>query len=116
MFTTMAVYERVVKEVDRHFTSEQRALRKLIRLARWSSVQLPRFLTRSRVVGLQATPTPLDYTVYTNAVSEAYKDAIASKPLRVTPESDAMYDAIPPPQLVILDVCLHKYFPPLSPF
>ena len=41
--------------------------------------------------------------LYQEGVVETYKDLFAGRPLKPTPDSEIIYDAVPAPSLIILD-------------
>lgn len=57
----------------------------------------------SRVVASPTSPIPLQFKAYEEAVVEVYKNLYAGKPVAARPDGE-LYDAVPPPNLVVLDV------------
>ena len=57
-----------------------------------------------RVVSLAGSKNPFEWIPLQVAFIEQYRRLYASEPVPITPGSDEKYEAIVPPQLVLLDV------------
>lgn len=63
-------------------------------------------LKSGRIAVLPESSIPFDYDVYHAAFIESYKQLRNGEPISRVPEDEAVYGALQPPQLVIVDVSL----------
>ena len=116
VFVDETMLAKTIKETDKRFDlNKEQNLRNLIRYIYFFSMVHSRTMVvlsiihvfPLRIVSLRGDKVPFEWDIIQGAFIEQYKKFHSGEPVPIAPGSDEKFEAIIPPQLVLLDVSNH---------
>ena len=116
VFVDETMLAKTIKETDKRFDlNKEQNLRNLIRYIYFFSTVHSRTMVvlsiihvfSLRIVSLRGDKVPFEWDIIQGAFIEQYKKLHSGEPVPIAPGSDEKFEAIIPPQLVLLDVSNH---------
>ena len=114
VFVDESIYEKTSKETDKRFDlDKEQHLRNLIRyIYHYSYISHKNYgyiliiirLFLLRIVSLTGGKSPFDWDPLQREFIEKYRILYSGEPVPISPNSNGKFEAVIPPQLVLLDV------------